>query len=44
MNKYCLIENFANDCTTPCLVGDLSPYDFTNALYLAGKIIELHIQ
>lgn len=37
MNKYCLIENFANDCTTPCLVGDLSPYDFTNALYLAGK-------
>ena len=37
MNKYCLIENFVNDCTTPCLVGDLSPYDFTNALYLAGK-------
>ena len=37
MNKYCFIENFANDCTTPCLVGDLSPYDFTNALYLAGK-------
>jgi len=37
MNKYCLIENFVNDCTTPCLVGGLSPYDFTNALYLAGK-------
>ena len=37
MNKYCLVENFANSCVTPCLVGDLSPYDFTNALYLAGK-------
>ena len=37
MNKYCLVENFANSCSTPCLVGDLSPYDFTNALYLAGK-------
>jgi hypothetical protein len=37
MNKYCFIEHFANDCTTPCLVGDLSPYDFTQALYLAGK-------
>lgn len=37
MNKHCFIENFANDCTTPCFVGDLSPYDFTNALYLAGK-------
>jgi hypothetical protein len=37
MNKHCFIENFANDCTTPCFVGNLSPYDFTNALYLAGK-------
>ena len=37
MNNYRNIENFGNDCTTPCLVGDLNPYDFTKALYVAGK-------
>jgi hypothetical protein len=37
MNNYHSIENFENDCTTPCLIGDINPYDFTKALYHAGK-------
>ena len=37
MNKYSFLENFSNSCITPCLVGDLSPYEFTEALFYAGK-------
>lgn len=37
MNNYYSIENFENDCTTPCLIGDINPYDITKALYHAGK-------
>ena len=39
MDKYTPVEHFAilNDCTTPCLISQLNPYQISQALFYAGK-------
>ena len=31
MNNYRKIEEIANSCVTPCLIGTINPYNFSKA-------------
>ena len=37
VKQYHSVEGFENDCTTPCLVGDVNPYEISQMLFSAGK-------
>jgi hypothetical protein len=37
VKEYHSVEGFENDCTTPCLVGSINPYEISKMLFRTGQ-------
>lgn len=37
VKQFHSVEGFVNDCTTPCLVGSINPYEISKMLFRAGQ-------